>query len=131
MADNFTDTAENLMLNWIFVVGTPTRPTAPLQVRLMTANGSDSSAGTEVTDAGGSAYTPQDVTFTTAASGATANNGALTFTNMPAVTVVGIEIWDDAGSPVRLAYGALSAEKTTNLGDTFTIATGDLDVTLS
>lgn len=131
MADNFTDTAENLMLDWIFGVGTPTRPTTPLQVRLMTANGSDSAGGTEVTNSGGSTYAEQAVTFNTAASGATANSGAITFTNMPAVTVVGVEVWDDAGSPVRLAYGPLASSKVTNLGDTFTIATGDLDITLS
>ncbi len=129
MADNFTDTAENLMLNWLLVPAqTPTRPTGPLRVALMTANGTDSSAGTEV--AGGS-YARQNVVFTTAASGATENNAAITFTGMPAATVVGIEIYDSAGSPVRLAYGALSANKTTNSGDTFTIATGDLDITLS
>lgn len=126
MADNFTDAAENLMLDWIFNVGTPTRPTGH-QVALVTANGSDSSAGTEV--AGGS-YARQNVTFATAASGATSNSGALTYTNMPAATVVGIEIWNGAGT-VRVAYGALSANKTTNSGDTFTIASGDLDVTLA
>jgi large exoprotein involved in heme utilization and adhesion len=130
VADNLTDTAENLILDWINVVGTPTRPTSPLKCRLMTANGSDSSGGTEVTNSGGSTYASQNVTLATASGGATSNSGALTFANMPAVTVVGVEIWDSAGSPVRLWYGALTASKTVNLGDTFEIPTGDLDLTI-
>lgn len=129
MADNFTDIAESLMLNWIFVVGTPTRPSTPLKVRLMTANGSDSAAGTEVT---GGTYTPQSVTMTSSTSGSASTNTAdLVFTLMPAATVVGLEIWDSAGAPVRLAYGALSASKTTTAGDTFTITAGNLSVTVA
>lgn len=129
MADNFTDTAESLMLNWIFGVGTPTRPTTPLKVRLMTANGTDSAAGTEVT---GGTYTPQSVTMTSSTSGsASANTADLVFTLMPAATVVGLEIWDSAGSPVRLAYGALTGSKTTTAGDTFTITAGNLSVTVA
>lgn len=128
MADNLTDTAENLVLDWINVVGTPTRPTSPLKVALVTANGTDSAAGTEVT---GGSYARQSATFSAASAGATSNTGAITFTNMPAATVVGVEVWDSAGTPVRLWYGALSANKTTGAGDTFTIAIGDLDLTIA
>jgi hypothetical protein len=92
---------------------------------LTTVNGSDSAAGTEVT---GGSYARATVVFTTAASGATANNADLVFTNMPAATVVGVEVWENGG--VRLAYGTLSANKTTNSGDTFTITTGNLSLTL-
>lgn len=130
MADNLTDTAENLLLDWINAVGTPQRPTAPLKCRLMTTNGTDSAPGTEVTDAGGSAYTPQDVTVGAASGGATSNSSTLAFANMPACTVVGVEIWDSAGTPVRLWHGALAASKTVNLGDTFEIPAGDLDLTM-
>ncbi|UBU10028.1 phage tail fiber protein [Nonomuraea gerenzanensis] len=130
MADNLTDTAENLVLDWINGVGSPTRPTTPLKCRLMTANGSDSAGGTEVTNSGGSTYASQNVTVGAASGGATSNTGALTFTNMPAVTVVGVEIWDSAGSPVRLWHGPLAANKTTNLGDTFEIPVGDLDLSI-
>lgn len=132
MADNLTDTAENLALNWLFVPAqTPTRPTSPMKCRLMTVNGSDASAGTELATSGGYTAGGTSVTFGTAASGLTDNTTAITWTNMPAATILGVEIWDSAGTPVRIAYGALTASKTTNAGDTFTIAIGDLDITLA
>jgi hypothetical protein len=127
--DNLTDTAENRTLNWLTGNST-TAPVLPLMCRLMTANGSDSAAGTEVTNSGGSTYAPQEVAFGTASGGATENTGALVFEGMPAVTVVGVEIWDDAGTPVRWWHGPLAASKTLNAGDTFTIAAGDLDLSL-
>jgi hypothetical protein len=84
--------------------------------------------GSEVT-AGGNAYARQSVTFGAAASGATDNTNAPTWVNMPAVTVGGIAIFENGG--VRIAYGTLAANKTTNAGDTFTIAIGDIDITLA
>lgn len=131
MADNLPDAIENLVLAWLFTNGTATRPTIPVKCRLMTANGSDSAAGTELGTSGGYTAGGSNVTFNTPASGATDNSTALTWTNMPATTIVGIEIWDTAGTPLRLAYGALTANKTTNSGDTFTIAIGDIDITLA
>lgn len=126
MADNLTDVAENLMLDWANGVGTPTRPTTPLKLALMTANGSDSAAGTEVV---GGSYARQDVTMSAAASGATSNSGAVTFTLMPAVTVMGVEIYNSTGTQ-RLWWGPLAANKVVNSGDTFEIPIGDLDLTL-
>jgi hypothetical protein len=126
VADNLTDTAEDRALNWL-TQNTTTAPSGALKCRLMTANGSDSAAGTEV--AGGS-YTSQTVTFSASSGGATSNSSDLTFSGMPACTVVGVEIWDSAGSPVRWWWGALSASKTVNSGDTFVIPTGDLDLSL-
>lgn len=126
MADNLTDAAENLAINWLFVPAqSPTRPTSPLTVALVTAAGSDSALGTEVT---GGSYARQNVVFTTASGGATANNADIVFTNMPAATVVGVAVFENGG--VRVAYGALSANKTTNSGDTFTITTGNLSISL-
>lgn len=131
MAGNLTDTAEARTLDWLNPdVAVPTRPTSPLKVRLMTANGSDSAAGTEVTGGG---YTPQSLAFP-AASGttSTSNSGALNFTNMPACTVVGLEIWDSAGTPVRLWWGPLTgnATKTFAGGETFQIAAGQLTASM-
>ncbi len=126
MADNLTDVAEARVLNWL-TGNTTTALTGPLSVRLMTANGSDSAAGTEVVNAGGSTYAAQTVAFP-AASGTTqtANSADLVFANMPACTVVGVEIWDSAGTPFRWWWGAAVASKAVNLGDTLRILAGAL-----
>jgi len=128
VADNLSATAENLALDWILSVGTPTRPTAPLKVALVTANGDDATAGTEVT---GGSYTRQDLSVAAAVNGATSNSADLVWTGMPAATVVGVEIWDSAGSPVRLWYGPLSATRTVAAGDELRLAAGALSLSLA
>lgn len=127
---SLTDAAETLALNWVNGEGAaPTRPTAPLMCRLMTANGSDSAAGTEVT---GDTYTPQDANLGT---GNPATNAtAITFSSIDSAasrTIVGIELWDSAGTPVRIWWGALTASKVVNAGDPFEIPIGDLSLSLS
>ncbi|MEU2446044.1 MULTISPECIES: phage tail fiber protein [Streptomyces] len=128
MADNLTNTAENLALDWILGTGTPTRPTAPLRVALVTANGSDASAGTEVT---GGSYARKNLSVAAAVNGATSNSADLVWTGMPAATVVGVEVWDSAGTPVRLWYGALAASRTVLAGDELRIPAGSLTFSLS
>jgi len=128
VADNLSATAENLALDWILSVGTPTRPTAPLKVALVTANGDDATAGTEVT---GGSYTRQNLSVAAAVNGATSNSADLVWTGMPAATVVGVEIWDSAGSPVRLWYGPLSATRTVAAGDELRLAAGALSLSLA
>lgn len=128
MADNLTNTAENLGLDWINGVGTPARPTTPLRVALVTANGTDAAAGTEV--AGGS-YARQSLTVAAAVSGATSNSADLVFAGMPAVTVVGVEVWDSAGTPVRLWYGPLSASRTVAAGDELRLTAGSLSLSIA
>jgi hypothetical protein len=128
MAGNITDTAENLLLDHI--LGTTSfTPTGPIKVALMTANGSDASAGTEVV-AGGNAYARQTLTCGASSAGATSNSGALTWSNMPSCTVVGVEIYDSNATPKRLWWGPLAANKVVNAGDTFQILTGSLTLSL-
>ncbi|MGZ4465209.1 MAG: hypothetical protein ACXVW0_07620 [Nocardioides sp.] len=98
---------------------------APIRTRLMTANGSATAAGTELASGGG--YTAgtgaPSTSWGAAAAGAPSSASAsVTVTNMPATTVIGVEEWDSAGTPVRQEWGALSASKTTNAGDTLTIS---------
>lgn len=106
--------------------------TGPLRCRLMTANGTATANGTELTTSGGytSGAGAPTVTFAAAAGGSAVSNSAVTVTNMPAATIVGVELWDSAGTPVRKWWGALSASKTTNAGDTFTITAGSLSASL-
>ena len=126
--DNLSNTAENLALDWVLGVGTPARPTTPLKVALVTAAGSDTAAGTEVT---GGSYARQNLAVAAAVGGATSNSADLVFTGMPAATVVGVEIWDSAGTPVRLWYGALSASRTVSAGDELRLTAGSLTLALA
>jgi hypothetical protein len=124
---SLTDTAENRSLDWLTGNST-TAPTLPLKVRLMTANGSDSAAGTEVV---GGTYTPQTATFSAAAAGASSNTGVVRYDGMPAATVVGVEIWDSAGTPFRWWWGPLAANKPTGAGDSLEFAVGEIDLSQS
>jgi hypothetical protein len=90
----------------------------PIKCRLMTANGSGTAAGTEVT---GGSYASQTATFGSAASLTATGTGTLTYTVMPACTVTGVELWDSAGTPLRKWWGALAASKAVNAGDTFSL----------
>ncbi|MFD5577318.1 hypothetical protein ACFWI2_08290 [Streptomyces pseudogriseolus] len=105
-----------------------TAPTTPLRVALVTANGSDTAAGTEVT---GGSYARKNLTTAAAVNGATSNSADLVWTGMPAATVVGVEVWDSAGTPVRLWYGALAASRTVLAGDELRIPAGSLTFSLS
>ena len=103
-------------------------PTAPVNVALVTATGTATTAGTEVS---GGSYSRKAITFAAPSGGSITSNVALTYTNMPACTVTGVDEWDSAGTPVRRWFGALSASKTVNAGDTFSIAAGSYTKTLS
>jgi hypothetical protein len=127
MADNLPDLIENQLLDAL--VGTTAYTvTTPIKLALVTANGSDSAAGTEVT---GGSYARQTIAFDAASSGEIENNAAISFTGMPACTVVGIEFYDNAGSPKRLAYGALTASRTVTAGDTVQFAIGAITLSLA
>jgi hypothetical protein len=132
MADNLTDLAEARALNFLTGNAGATAPTLPLMVRLMTANGSDSAPGTEVANSGGSTYSPQTVSFPAAVgSGSPVGNTAdLVFSNMPACTVVGVEIWDSNGSPFRWWWGAATNSQVVNAAGTVRIVAGTLTVSM-
>lgn len=127
MADNLTNTAENRALDFLMGLAA-TVPTTPLKVALVTANGDETTAGTEVT---GGSYARQDLSVAAAVSGATSNSADLVWTGMPAATVVGVEIWDSSGSPVRLWYGPLSASRTVAAGDELRLTAGSLSLSLA
>jgi hypothetical protein len=118
----------NALLNLSTAEAAYTVPTAPIKVKLVTVIGTASAAGTEVV---GGSYVAQTLTMAAASAGSAASNAALTYTVMPACTVVGVDEFDSAGTPVRRWWGPLSANKTTNAGDTFSIASGSYTKTLS
>jgi hypothetical protein len=127
MADNLPDLIENQLLDAL-VGTTPYTVTTPIKLALVTANGDDSAAGTEVT---GGSYARQTIAFDAAASGEIENNATISFTGMPSCTVVGIEFYDNAGSPKRLAYGALTASRTVTAGDTVQFSASSVTLSLS
>jgi hypothetical protein len=127
MADNLPNIIENQLLDAL--VGTTAYTvTTPIKLALVTANGDDATAGTEVS---GGSYARQTIAFDAAASGEIENNAAISFTGMPACTVVGIEFYDNAGSPKRLAYGALTVSRTITAGDTVQFAIGTITLSLA
>ena len=94
-------------------------------VRLMTTNGDDTTAGTEVV--GGSYVAAAAPTWAAAAAKASSNTTVVAFTDMPAATVVGVELWRGA---TRAWFGALTTPRTLSAGDDCEFAVGELDVTL-
>lgn len=126
-------TRANEVLTWMHAGSAPTALTSPTRVRLMTANGSAAAAGTELASGGG--YTAgtgaPSVTWSAASAGSQATNAAVSVTNMPATTIVGIEIWDSGGTPKRVEFGSLTASKTTASGDTLSFASGAITSALS
>jgi hypothetical protein len=130
---SFTQVKANQALDSVHGLTAMTIATAPVKCRQMTANGSSTTAGTELATSGG--YTAgtgaPTITFGAAATGTSATSAAITITNMPATTIVGIETWDSAGTPVRQEFGALSASKTTASGDTLSYAIGAITSALT
>jgi hypothetical protein len=104
-------------------------------IRLMTANGSGTANGTELSTSGSytavTGITPAAFSAASTSTGGTSNTGILSQTNMPAATITGIEIWDSAGTPIRHWYGALAASKTTASGDTLSFAIGAITVAIT
>jgi hypothetical protein len=126
-----SDYAENKIIDWL-LRGQTFTPPATVYVGLLTAAPSDTGGGTEVT---GGAYARVAVTSSlanwagtqaaastvasTGTSGTTSNNATITFpaptANWGVATHVGIYDASTAGN--LLIWGALSASKTINNGD--------------
>jgi len=83
----------------------------------------------------GTAYSRQAVDFAAAASGTAATNGTVTWTTATAswgtVTHVAVMDGGTAGSGNVLFYGALTASKAIDTGDTFQISSANLTVSLA
>lgn len=94
-------------------------------LKLMTSNGSATAGGSEVN---GGSYAPQAISWAAPTGKTISNSAAITFTGMPAATVVGVEIWDTGTN--RKWFGALSASRTTAAGDSITFAAGSITLSL-
>lgn len=123
-----SDVAAERVLAWLTGQAT-TAPTMPLMVRLVTVNGDDVTAGTQV-NGSGNGYVPQQFTpgAVVTLTGVTQvkNADVIRFNNMPAVTVVGFEIWDSAVTPFRWEWAPLSTPRAFDAGDPAEFAAGEL-----
>lgn len=126
MAGNLSNYLENKLIDHFLGTTTFTKPAA-VYVALFSAAPNDAGGGTEIS---GGSYARQTATFSAASSGATSNSANIDFTNMPAVTTVAIGIYDASTSGNLLLWGTLTANKTTDAGDTLRIAAGDLDISI-
>lgn len=133
-------TQANSILTYMHGGGAP-RTITGSRLRLMTANGSATSNGTEVATGGGyTASTGSNPTaagvalsWAASASGSQATNASASVTNYPrAETVVGVEVWSTDATPgLRVEFGALTASKTMAAGDTLSFASGAITSALA
>lgn len=121
----------NAILTYLHGGGAP-RALTGSQLRLMTVNGSAGSNGTPVAAGGGYVATGVALTWAAAAGQSQATSAIAQVTNYPrAETVVGIELWDNGGTPVRAEFGALAASKVMAAGDTLSFAAGAITSALA
>ena len=108
--------------------------TSPLKLKLTTTAPSNVTAGTELSatgyTAGGTA-----ITFATASGGSTSGptGSAISWTNSGGTAwtgIVGLEIWDTAGTPIRWWFGTWSGQPIViAAGNTFSVRTSAITVT--
>jgi hypothetical protein len=105
-------------------------PSSARHVALVTVNGTDGAAGTEVTGAG---YARKTATFATASNGATSNTALLTWTATGGNygTVVGVEVYTAATGGTRLYFAPLNASQSVTDTVTLEIAAGALTYSLN
>lgn len=87
--------------------------------------------GEDGTSSAATETTRKVVTFAAAASGSMASNADAAWTNVAGTeTISHISLWDNSTAGNCLWTGALTASKSVNAGDTFTIASGSLTLAL-
>ena len=119
---------ENALINGTLRATSYTAPTT-VYVGLYTTDPTDANTGTEVS---GGSYARTSATFGAPSDGVTTNSAAVTFPTATGTwgTVGWIGILDAATSGNLLYHTPLTSSKSITSGDIFTIAIGNLSVTL-
>lgn len=121
MQDSKSDYLEVKILDHVLRGVTYTPPT-DIYVALFSASPDDDDDGTEVVGGG---YARQVATFNAASTvgglSSATNDGDITFTNMPTVTVTHIGLYDASSAGELLYWGTLAESKALTSGDQFTI----------
>ena len=112
--------------------------TPPHKLRLMTAQGTNTSNGTEATSGGCPGYTAGGISFGSSAfgtpsAGQATNNNAVSWSATGTwATITAIEDWDSAATPLRWLQGALTSSITgVSNGDTVQFAVGSVTINAS
>jgi hypothetical protein len=75
--------------------------------------------------------TRKAITFSAASGGAITNSGAVSWTSYPAAeTITHVSFWDAVTAGTFIGSDALATSRTPAIGDTVTLAAGDLDLSL-
>lgn len=122
---SFSNYLEDELLDHVFA---PAAYTAPSNIYVKLHTGDPGEAGTSNA---ASHTTRVEVTFGTASSGSIASDADCSFTSLTAdETISHISLWDHATAGNCLGSAALSASRAVTTGDTLTLASGDVTVTL-
>ncbi|WFE41950.1 hypothetical protein [Micromonospora sp. WMMD998] len=123
----------NKILDLTLGTSSPTMFTGAAKCRLTTTAPTATAAGTELT---GTGYTAggSTITFSAASAGATTGpTSTLQWTNGSGGTwsIVGLEIWDSAGTPLRWWYGTFTGQPiSVAAGNIFQVSVGAISVSL-
>jgi hypothetical protein len=134
-------TRANEVLTWMHGGAQPAALTTPIRLRLLATIGNATTNGTEIaaggsyvqTTAGGSTGgVSTGGNWAAASGGSQQTNAVISQTNMPAVTTAAVDIVDSTAVTFkRVEFGALTASKTTALGDTLSFASGAITSALA
>ena len=113
----------NALLNHTLRNVTYTSPAAVYLALFTTMPATDGTGGVEV--AGGS-YARQAITFGAAANGVSSNSAAATFSALPAVTLVGVGLFDASTAGNLLHLGAFSTTVTVSAATDFAVPISDV-----
>lgn len=130
---NLTTYGANSLLNHVLKNTAFTRPTH-LYLALCLADPTKAATGDSISEPTGGSYARVICdSWETAVARATSNMSEIKFTKATANwgTITHWAICDALTSGNAIAFGPLTVEKTVNLNDTFTVAAGDLDVSIN
>ena len=125
---SFTNTAETLVLAWLFTTGTAARPTE-WHLGLFTSAPGETGGGTELS---GDAYGREAIPLAVSGNLAT-NSGNVEFDVATGNwgTITHVAVFDASTGGNMLAYATLTASKAIEAGDIFRVPAGDFDLTLT
>lgn len=128
----FSDYLENKLLDHTLRNIAYTPPAAVyLALFTNTATAAELEAGTLTNEVVGGSYTRQTISFAASTGGGTSNSNALTFTNLPAVTLAYAAVMDATTAGNVLYFAQLATPVVITAGDGFQIAAGGFTVQLN